>query len=396
VNASLRRDVTGFRFVLGAEQLESGILSPASYGALALLLAALYLSFRTRPSVPVLCGFSAGLLFLALIAPLQTAYGRPEFLHELRLDHEQYVELLHFSRDHLDFPLGPRLRAGPLAEAPALPARLLAAGSFMDLGWYMLLGGGLMLFLTTLIEIRSGLDRVLISAGLVALFVALTAAYLIGPLAAQWQLRRALVAQGEGRYEHAITHYRKAQRADSWHAVRPDIPLRIGELQSSLGASGGAELHLHKGWLLQGRGEKDTALSLYDRAAGDPALAPVARRMAARMEASRGLDLYALGSAGGAAGHWRQALERDPDRLDSLICLARSLYRQAEYEAALAGGRQALARVHDPFARAVLYSMMGDCNLRLRRDSEARRLYALSIQLNPERRNRLYDLLAGD
>ena len=43
VNASLRRDVTGFRLVLGAEHLESGILSPASYGALALLLAALYL-----------------------------------------------------------------------------------------------------------------------------------------------------------------------------------------------------------------------------------------------------------------------------------------------------------------------------------------------------------------
>lgn len=335
--------------------------------------------------LPFLLGLAAAvLLMLWAITPAQIAFREPSMLH--RLTYELQVLPLQkvFSKDYLSQNYGaPELVPKRLVLYSAW-GRLIAAWSFLRLGWYCFGLGGLLIGVYAIAQMTSGRFTRLLT--LLCLPVGAFIIILIPPAIGQHYFTDGALAATHGRNQEAVAGYRKAIRWDSWHAYDIDLYAAIGWLQKQAGvSSGSAERRIARAVDLQSKNQFEAAIFELSRAeeAGG-ALAETAHREVALTRMSLGLALYRAGGVSSAVTHWELALAEDPSLIYVLPYLARGYYDLGRYQAGVEAALKLAKLIKDhQYALANAYSTAADCYAKLGNDAESRRYYTLSLAADP-------------
>jgi len=346
---------------------------------------------------PHLALAAAILITLCAVVPCQIAFQQPALLRRLTDEDQETPLITTFKRNYLPSNLGPAENIPKQLVLYSAWGRLLAACSFLRLGWYCF-GFGSLLVAAYSISRVSG-ERMLTVLALICLPVGALLILVTPSLIGQHYFTSASMAKAQGDNQRAIADYRKAMRWDQWHAQNIDTYATIGELQKQAGsAEDSPERHIRRAMELKQASEYELAIFEFNRAAeGGGALAVVAKRESARTRADLGLALYRAGSIGGAVTNWEQVLAEDPSQLYVLPYLARGNYDIGRYQAAL----DVIARLVQVVAThtstlADAYSLGGDCYAKLGRIDDARRYYNLSMSKDAILNNWALTRLAGD
>jgi tetratricopeptide (TPR) repeat protein len=356
------------------------LFSPGVMGFAILVLGILFLKRR-----PVLLGLAAAILIMFwAITPAQIAFRQPSMLRRLTFELQVNPILNVFSKEYLLQNYGaPELVPKRLVLYSAW-GRLVAAWSFLRLGWYCFGLGALLVGVYAIAEMPFGrLTRLFI---LLCLPIGALAIILIPAAIGQHYYTDGALAATLGHDQEAIANYRKAMRWDNWHAHDIDLYATIGELQKHAGIShDSAERHISRAVELRSANEFEAALFEFSRASeGSGALAETVQREIAVTRMSLGLALYQSGGVSSAVLNWELALTEDPSLIYVLPYLARGYYDLGRYQAGIDAAERLAKLIRDhKFALANVYSTAADCFAKLGKDAEARRYYTLSLAADP-------------
>jgi tetratricopeptide (TPR) repeat protein len=258
--------------------------------------------------------------------------------------------------------------------------RLLAAFSFLRLGWTCFALGSLLVAVYAMRRLPDG--KMATGLALVCLPVGALAVVITPAIIGQQYFNRGSIAKARGHNQEAIANYRRAMKWDAWHAQDIGLYATIGDLQKKSGIENNSpERHISRALELQEVNEYEPAIFEFSRAAeAGGTLAAAARRESAKTRLALGLALYQAGGIGGAVTSWQLALVDDPTQeVYVLPYLARGYFDLARYETALQTINRLVKIIagHNSMV-ADAYSLGGDCYAKLGRDGEARRYYSLS------------------
>jgi tetratricopeptide (TPR) repeat protein len=323
---------------------------------------------------------AAVLITVCVLTPAHIAFQQPMMLRHL-IDELQAVPWHKvFTKEYFPANYGsPEVLPSRLVLYTA-SGRLLAAFSFLRLGWTSFALGSLLVAIYAVRRLPDG--KMAIGLAMVCLPLGALAIVSTPPIIGQHYFNSGSIAKAQGHNQEAIADYRKAMKWDAWHAQDIGLYAAIGDLQKKSGIENNSpERHISRAVELQQAKEYEPAIFEFGRAAeAGGAVGAAARRESARTHVELGLALYQAGGIGGAVTNWQLALADDPTQeVFVLPYLARGYFDLARYEAAL----QTIDRLikiisaHSSMV-ADVYSLGGDCYAKLGRDSDARRYYNLS------------------
>ncbi|MGI8956370.1 MAG: tetratricopeptide repeat protein [Chthoniobacterales bacterium] len=383
VQSPFSHDISGLKLSFLHDLGVTPHFSLFSVGVMGVIVLGVGILFLKK--LPFLLGLAAAvLLMLWAITPAQIAFREPSMLR--RLTYELQVLPLQkvFSKDYLSQNYGaPELVPKRLVLYSAW-GRLVAAWSFLRLGWYCFGLGGLLIGAYAIAQMTSGRFTRLLT--LLCLPVGAFIIILIPPAIGQHYFTDGALAATHGRNQEAVAGYREAIRWDSWHAYDIDLYAAIGSLQKQSGLSpASAERRIARAVDLQSKNQFEAAifeLSQAEEAGG--ALAETAHREVALTRMSLGLALYRAGGVNSAVTHWELALAEDPSLIYVLPYLARGYYDLGRYQAGVEAALKLAKLIKDhQYALANAYSTAADCYAKLGNDAESRRYYTLSLAADP-------------
>jgi tetratricopeptide (TPR) repeat protein len=323
---------------------------------------------------------AAVLITVCVVTPAHIAFQHPTMLRRLTEELQAIPWRKVFTKEYLPANYGsPEVLPNRLVLYTA-SGRLLAAFSFLRLGWTCCAIGSL---LVAVYAIRRLPDRKMaIGLALVCLPVGALAVVITPAIIGQHYFDTGSIAKARGHNQEAIADYRKAMKWDRWHAQDIGLYATIGELQKKSGIENNSpERHISRALELEKTNEYEPAIFELSRATeAGGALAAAARRESAKTRIELGLALYQVGGIGGALTSWQLALADDPTQeVFVLPYLARGYFDLARYEAALETVNRLIKIIVDHSSMvADVYSLGGDCYAKLGRDADARRYYNLS------------------
>ena len=143
--------------------------------------------------------------------------------------------------------------------------RLIAAWSFLRLGWYCFGLGGLMVGAYASCKCQmADWSRTLV---LLCLPLGALVIILIPPAIGQHYYKAGNLSATLGHNQEAIIDFRKAMRWDSWHAHDIDLYAAIGQMQKQTGSSfDSPERHIHRAVDLRDANEYEAAVFEFSRA----------------------------------------------------------------------------------------------------------------------------------
>jgi tetratricopeptide (TPR) repeat protein len=350
-----------------------------SFGALGIVVLIAGLVLR-RFFASALGLAAAVLITVCVLTPAHIAFQQPMMLRRLT-DELQATPLRKvFTKEYLPANYGsPEVLPNRLILYTA-SGRLLAASSFLRLGWTCLALGSLLVAVYAMRHLPDG--KMAIGLALVCLPVGALAIVITPPIIGQHYFNNGSIAKARGHDQEAIADYRKAMKWDAWHAQNIDLYATIGELQKKSGIENDSpERHIRRALELQQANDYEPAIFEFSRAAeAGGAIAAAVRRESAKTRIALGLALYQVGGIGGAVTSWQLALADDPTaEVFVLPYLARGYFDLGRYEDALQPIDRLIKIIADHKSMvADVYSLGGDCYAKLGRDADARRYYNLS------------------
>jgi tetratricopeptide (TPR) repeat protein len=379
VQYPMTSNLSGLKFPLFHD---SGIIPHVtllSFGALGIVV--LIAGVVLRRFFASALGLAAAVLItLCVLTPVHIAFQQPMMLRHLIDELEAVPWHKVFTKEYLPANYGsPEVLPNRLILYTA-SGRLLAAFSFLRLGWTCFALGSLVVAVYAMRRLPDG--KMAIGLALVCLPVGALAIVMTPPIIGQHYFNSASIAKARGHNQEAIADYRKAMKWDAWHAQDIALYATIGDLQKKSGIENNSpERHISRAVELQKANEYEPAIFEFSRAAeAGGALAAAVRGESAKTRISLGLALYQTGGIGGAVTSWQLALADDPTQeVFVLPYLASGYFDLARYEDAL----QTIERLIKIIAGhssmvADVYSLGGDCYAKLGRDADARRYYNLS------------------
>ena len=348
-------------------------------GGIAVLTIGIVLVWRSA-TLPALAA-AALLITLWMAAPCRIAFQQPALLGRLVAETQELSMIRGFTKTYLPVNYGTAETYSKQFVLDTVWGRLVAACSFLGLGWYCFGIGSLLIAISLIARLPAG-ERVralalsLIPTGVV---IILLTPSLIG----EHYFTKACIAQAQGAAERAIRYYRTAMWFDRWHAQDINIYAAIGDLKRvSPSSKDSPEAHISKARELKEATQYDLALFELARAADwTGPIASVAQRESARTRVEFGLALYRGGGIGAAVTQWQQALAEDSvQQLGVTFLIARGNYDLGRYQASLDVLKEVIRASADIPIRANAYSMAGDCYAKLGQDFDARTSYKLSLK----------------
>jgi len=379
VQYPLTSNLSGLKFPLFHDSGVIPHVTLLSFGVLGIVV--LIAGVILRRFFALALGLAAAVLItVSVLTPAHIAFQQPMMLRHL-IDELQAVPWHKvFTKDYFPANYGsPEVLPNQLVLYTA-SGRLLAAFSFLRLGWTCFALGSLLVAVYAMHRLPDG--KMAIGVALVCLPLGALAIVLTPPIIGQHYFNSGSIAKARGHNQEAIAAYRKAMKWDAWHAQDIGLYATIGDLQKKSGIeSNSPERHISRAVELQQANEYEPAIFELSRAAeaGGP-VGAVARREAAKTRVELGLALYQSGGIGGAVTSWQLALVDDPTQeVYVLPYLARGYFDLARYEAALQAVDRLVKIMSDHSSMvADVYSLGGDCYAKLGRDDDARRYYNLS------------------
>jgi tetratricopeptide (TPR) repeat protein len=379
VQYPLTSNLSGLKFPLFHD---SGVIPHVtlfSFGALGIVVLIAGVVLR-RFFASALALAAAALITLCLLTPAHIAFQQPMMLRHLT--NELQVMPWHkiFTKDYLPQNYGsPEVVPDQLILYTA-SGRLLAAFSFLRLGWTCFALGSLFVAVYAMRRLPDG--KLATGLKLVCLPIGALAIVITPPMIGQCYFDRGSVAKARGHNQEAIANYRKAMKWDAWNARDISLYATIGDLQKKSGIENNSpERHVSRALELQKAREYEPAIFEFSRAAeAGGALAATVRRESAKTRTALGLALYQAGGIGSAVTSWQLALADDPTQeVYILPYLARGYFDLGRYEAALETINRLIKIIADHSSMvADVYSLGGDCYAKLGRDEDARRYYSRS------------------
>jgi tetratricopeptide (TPR) repeat protein len=323
---------------------------------------------------------AAVLITVCVLTPAHIAFQQPMMLRHL-IDELQAVPWHKvFTKDYFPANYGsPEVLPNQLVLYTA-SGRLLAAFSFLRLGWTCFALGSVLVAIYAVRRLPDG--KMAVGLALICLPLGALAIVSTPPMIGQHYFNKGSIAKAQGHNQEAIAYYRKAMKWDAWHAQDIGLYATIGDLQKKSGIENNSpERHISRAVELQQAKDYEQAIFELSRAAeAGGVIGAAARRESAKTRIELGLALYQAGGIGGAVTNWQLALADDPSQeVFVLPYLARGYFDLGRYESAL----QTVDRLIKIIAAhssmvADVYSLGGDCYAKLGRDEDARRYYALS------------------
>ena len=323
---------------------------------------------------------AAVLITVCVLTPAHIAFQQPMMLRHL-IDELQAVPWHKvFTKDYLPQNYGsPEVLPNQLVLYTA-SGRLLAAFSFLRLGWTCFALGSVLIAVYVVRRLPDG--KMAVGLALICLPLGALAIVITPPIIGQYYFNSGSIAKSRGHNQEAIADYRKAMKWDAWHAQDIGLYATIGDLQKKSGIENNSpERHISRALELQKTKEYEPAIFELSRAAeAGGAVGAAARRESARTRIELGLALYQAGGIGGAVTTWQLALADDPTQeVFVLPYLARGYFDIGRYEIALQTVDRLVQIIKDHSSMvADVYSLGGDCYAKLGRDEDARRYYNLS------------------
>jgi tetratricopeptide (TPR) repeat protein len=323
---------------------------------------------------------AAVLITICVLTPAHIAFQQPMMLRRLIDELQAMPWHKIFTKEYFPANYGsPEVLPSRLILY-TVNGRLLAAFSFLRLGWTCFALGSLLVAVYAVRRLPDG--RMAIGLAMVCLPLGALAIIMTPPIIGQRYFNSGSIAKARGHNQEAIADYRKAMKWDAWHAQDIALYATIGDLQKKSGIEyNSPERHISRAVELQQAKEYEPAIFELSRAAeADSAIAAAARRESAKTRLELGLALYQAGGIGGAVTNWQLALADDPTQeVFVLPYLARGYFDLARYEAALQTIDRLIKMIsaHSSMV-ADVYSLGGDCYAKLGRDNDARRYYSLS------------------
>ena len=323
---------------------------------------------------------AAVLITLCVLTPAHIAFQQPMMLRHLIDELQATPWHKIFTKEYFPANYGsPEVLPNRLILYTA-SGRLLAAFSFLRVGWTCFALGSLLVAIYAMRRLPDG--KMAIGLALVCLPVGALAIVITPPIIGQHYFNSGSIAKARGHNQEAIADYRKAMKWDAWHAQDIGLYATIGDLQKKSGIeSNSPERHINRALELQDASEFEPAIFELSRAAeAGGAIAAAARRESAKTRIALGLALYQAGGIGGAVTSWQLALADDPTQeVFALPYLARGYFDLGRYETALQAVDRLIKIIADhKSVVADVYSLGGDCYAKLGRDADARRYYNLS------------------
>ncbi|PYV53004.1 MAG: hypothetical protein DMG98_22305 [Acidobacteria bacterium] len=323
---------------------------------------------------------AAVLITLCVLTPAHIAFQQPMMLRHLTDELQAMPWHKIFAKDYLPQNYGsPEVVPNRLILYTA-SGRLLAAFSFLRLGWTCFALGSLLVAVYAMRRLPDG--KMATGLALVFLPVGALAIVLTPPIIGQYYFNSGSTAKARGHNQEAIVDYRKAMKWDAWHAQDINLYATIGDLQKQSGIENNSpERHISRALELRMADEYEPAIFEFSRAAeAGGVLAVAVRRESAKTRMALGLALYQSGGIGGAVTSWQLALADDPTQeVYVLPYLARGYFDLARYEEALQTVNRLVKIIADHSSMvADVYSLGGDCYAKLGRDADARHYYNLS------------------
>ncbi len=327
VQYPLTSNLSGLKFPLFHDSGVIPHVTLLSFGVLGIVV--LIAGVILRRFFALALGLAAAVLItVSVLTPAHIAFQQPMMLRHL-IDELQAVPWHKvFTKDYFPANYGsPEVLPNQLVLYTA-SGRLLAAFSFLRIGWTCFVLGSLLVAIYAVRRLPDG--KTAIGLALICLPLGALAIVITPPIIGQHYFNSGSIAKAQG-----------LQQTKEYEAA-------IFELSRAAEAGG--------------------------------AIAAVARRESARTRIELGLALYQAGGIGGAVTNWQLALADDATQeVFILPYLARGYFDVGRYEAAL----QAVDRLikiissHSSMV-ADVYSLGGDCYAKLGRDADARRYYSLS------------------
>jgi tetratricopeptide (TPR) repeat protein len=394
-NASISRGFAAFSYPLSGDLNHVPHFLLFSYGCLIVVLLLLSPMAVWKKSPALFYVVSAGLFGLSLYAPIQMAYGQPERLRTLLVEHDQYRKIVSFTGADLPINRGVEPTFEPSVNLTTVWNRFQAAEYFMSEGWDLLLAGTFLIFLIALRQFKDR-TRLEICLCTLSIYAGILVWSVCGPLAGEYEVRRALIDDLEGRVEMAVLRYQLALKWDRWYRLRPSVFVQIGELHAKSGRTDTAEYHLYRGTVEEASQHMSEAI-YENETAGTMSgqLREIGRREAARVAAEYAVALYAEDAVGGAMTNWQTALQNDPRQFYALFCLCRAYHELAAYPKSIEIGRELLKLCSNSLILANVHSNLADDFEKLGNFPEARFHYAISEKLDDDRNFRAYNGLTG-
>jgi tetratricopeptide (TPR) repeat protein len=327
--------------------------------------------------VPALSLAAAVLITVCVLTPAHIAFQHPMMLRHLTDQLQAMPWHKVFTKEYLPANYGsPEVVPNQLVLYTA-SGRLLAAFSFLRLGWTCFALGSLLVAVYAMRRLPDG--KMATGLALVCLPVAAFAIVITPPIIGQHYFNTGSIAKARGYNQKAIADYRKAMKWDAWYAQDIGLYATIGDLQKRSGVENNSpERHINRALELQKANEYERAIFEFSQAAeaGGP-LGAAVRHESAKTRTALGLALYQAGGIGAAVNNWELALADDPTHeVYVLPYLARGYFDLARYETALQAVNRLVKIVagHSSMV-ADVYSLGGDCYSKLGRDAEARQYY---------------------
>ncbi|HEY2713408.1 MAG TPA: hypothetical protein VGI60_12900 [Chthoniobacterales bacterium] len=383
VQFPISHNLSGIKFSLLHDPGIAAHISPFSVGALGVAILAAALIFW-RKNYALLALAAAFLLMLWTIVPTQIAFRESSMLRRLSFELQASPEVNVFAKDFLLQNYGtPELVPKRLILYTAW-GRLLAAWSFLRLGWYLFGIGAFLVACYCIGKLPSA--KLSTAVTLLCLPLGALVILLIPPAIGQHYYSTGLLAKTEGHNQEAITDFRRAMRWDSWHAGDVDLYATIGQLQKQAGIDfNSPERHISRAVEFRDANLFEAAMFEFGRAAeAGGALAETARREATLTRVNYGVALYRAGAVGSAVTNWQQAMAEDPNEIFALTFLVRGYYDIGRYQAGITTANRLIDLTRDHiYTVADVYSMVGDCYAKLGDDGNARKYYNLSLTSDP-------------
>ncbi len=323
---------------------------------------------------------AAVLITVCVLTPAHIAFQQPMMLRHLTDELQATPWRKVFTKEYLPANYGsPEVLPNQLVLYTA-SGRLLAAFSFLRLGWTCFALGSLLVAVYAMHRLPDG--KMAIGVALVCLPLGALAIVITPPIIGQHYFNIGSIAKARGHNQEAIADYRKAMKWDAWHAQDIGLYATIGDLQKKSGIENNSPgRHISRALELQQVNDYEPAIFELSRAAeAGGVLAAAARGESAKTRVELGLALYQAGGIGGAVTSWQLALADDPTQeVYVLPYLARGYFDLGRYEAALQTVDR-LVKIMSDHSSVVadVYSLGGDCYAKLGRDEDARRYYNLS------------------
>jgi len=379
VQYPLTSNLSGLKFPLFHDSGVIPHVTLLSFGAVAIVVLIVGIIWG-RFFASALALAAAVLITICVLTPAHIAFQQPMMLRRLIDELQAMPWHKIFTKEYFPANYGsPEVLPSRLVLYTA-NGRLLAAFSFLRLGWTCFALGSLLVAVYAVRRLPDG--RMAIGLAMVCLPLGALAIIITPPIIGQHYFNSGSTAKARGHNQEAIADYRKAMKWDAWHAQDIGLYATIGDLQKKSGIEyNSPERHISRAVELQQAKEYEPAIFELSRAAeADGAIAAAARRESAKTRVELGLALYQSGGIGGAVTNWQLALADDPTQeVFVLPYLARGYFDLARYEAALQTVDHLVQIIKDHSSVvADVYSLGGDCYAKLGRDDDARRYYNLS------------------